>query len=59
MSEAIKIGDKVQASFPDGWTLGGHVIMVIQERDKPPQYDVQFFDNSHLLFPASNVKLFS
>ena len=53
--EPLKIGDRVLARWPSGWPNGGTVLMVIQEREKPPQYDVLLLGNTHHLFPEASV----
>ena len=47
------IGDRVLASFPSGWALGGIVVMIITTQTT--SYEVVFKDDSHSLFLESNV----
>ena len=48
----MNIGDKVLATFPSGWILGGTVLMVMGK-----EIDVQFLDGCHQAFLVENVKL--
>ena len=55
--EAIKINDKVLATFQSGClTIGGNVIMVVQQQGKEPEYCVEFSSGGHHTFPAINVR---
>ena len=49
------VSDRVLASFPSGWTLGGVVLMVIPTREST-SYEVGFSDGTHGNFPELNVK---
>ena len=52
----MKINDKVLATWPNGWTLRGTVLMVLTVIGKPIQYCVQFSDGSHHVFEEGQVK---
>lgn len=56
MNETINVGDEVLATYPSGVTYGGQVLMVVQEREKLPQYEVAFCGESHHRFESTNVK---
>jgi hypothetical protein len=47
----MNIGDKVLATFPSGWILGGTVLMVMGK-----EIDVQFLDGCHQAFLVENVE---
>jgi hypothetical protein len=48
----MHIGDKVLATFPSGWAVGGTVLMVMGK-----EIDVLFLDGCHRAFLVENVKL--
>lgn len=50
----MNIGDKVLASFPSGWALGGTVLMIM---DGGKTIDVVFLDGCHQAFPLERVKV--
>lgn len=54
-SPIISIGDRVLASFPSGWTLGGRVIMIVTTT-LSTSYEVEFGGGFHNSFDKENVK---
>jgi hypothetical protein len=49
----MNIGDKVLATFPSGWTVGGTVLQVMSGGK---EIDVLFLDGCHQAFSVENVK---